>query len=262
VRRFTSPNVIAVLPGTGRKHDAVIYTAHWDHLGRQSDAAGGGIFNGAVDDASGVAGLLMLAQSFTRTQPPSDRSIAFIAFTAADAGLLGSAYYTENPVIPLRQTVGVLNLDRLHVGGPTRDIVIFGADNSEMEDMLRDAALLQGREVHADPHVEQGAYLASDSFSFARAGIPALYVTAGLDDSARGPAWGRLQSDDYRLHRFHQTGDKYSADWDLRGAEDDLRLYYEIGYRLARSRRFPRWYPNSEFRGHPVHGATPDVPAN
>jgi Zn-dependent M28 family amino/carboxypeptidase len=248
VRRFTSPNVIAVLPGTGRKREYVIYTAHWDHLGRQPAQAGGAIFNGAVDNASGVAGLLMLAQSFSRTRPAAERSIAFIAFTAEEAGLLGSAYYVENPVISLRDTAAVLNLDALHIGGPTRDVMIIGYGNSELEEYLRDAALLQGREVHPDPYPEQGWYYRSDQFSFARSGVPALYAKAGLDDSARGPAWGQAQLYDYMLHRYHQSGDKYSADWDVRGALDDLRLYYEVGNRLAHSRRFPRWYPNSEFR--------------
>lgn len=248
IRRFTSANVVAVLPGGGRKHEYVMYTAHWDHLGRQTPQAGGAIFNGAVDNASGVAGLLMLAQSFRRTQPPPERSIAFVAFTAEEAGLLGSAYYVENPIIPLRQTAAVLNLDTLHIGGPTRDVMVFGYGNSELEEYLRDAAVLQGREVRPDPNPEQGWYYRSDQLSFARRGVPALYAKAGLDDSARGPAWGQAQLSDYMTHRYRQTGDKYSADWDVRGTVDDLRLYYEIGNRLARSRRYPRWYPNSEFR--------------
>jgi Zn-dependent M28 family amino/carboxypeptidase len=260
IRRFTSPNVIAVLPGTERKRDYVIYTAHWDHLGRQSEEAGGGIFHGAVEDATGVAGLLMLAQSFVRTQPPAERSIAFIAFTAAESGLLGSTYYVANPSVSLRQTAGVFNLDRLHVGGPSRDVMIIGNGNSEMEDMLREAALLQGREVHPDPHPEFGGYFESDQLSFANRGVPALYAKAGLDDSARGPAWGQLQIDDYLLHRYYQTTDKYSPDWDVRGTLDDLRLYYEAGYRLARSRRFPRWYPNSDFRGS--HSGAPGPGGN
>lgn len=248
VRRFTSPNIVALLPGAGRKHEYVIYTAHWDHLGRQPAQAGGAIFNGAVDNASGVAGLLMLAQSFSRTRPAAERSIAFVVFTAGEAGLLGSAYYVENPIFPLRETAAVLNLDALHIGGPTRDVMIIGYGNSELEDYLREAALLQGREVHPDPTPEQGLYYRSDQFSFARSGVPALYAKAGLDDSARGPAWGQAQLNDYMAHRYHQTGDKYSADWDVRGTVDDLRLYYEVGNRVARSRRFPRWYPNSEFR--------------
>jgi Zn-dependent M28 family amino/carboxypeptidase len=248
LRRFTSSNVIAVLPGASHKREYVIYTAHWDHLGRQSPQAGGGIFNGAVDDASGVAGLVMLAQSFSRTHPGADRSIAFIAFTAEEAGLLGSSYYVDHPVVPLRETAAVLNLDILHIGGPTRDVMVFGYGNSELEDYLKEAALLQGREIRPDPNPEQGFYYRSDQFTFAKSGVPALYARAGLDDSARGPAWGQQQFNDYLTHRYHQTGDKYSADWDVRGTLDDLRLYYEVGNRLAHSRRFPRFYPNSEFR--------------
>jgi len=248
LRRFSSSNVIAVLPGARRKHEYVIYSAHWDHLGRQPVEAGGAVFTGAVDNASGVAGLLMLAQSFHRTQPPPDRSVVFIAFTGEEAGLLGSAFYADHPVLPMRQTVAALNLDQLHIGGPTRDVIIIGSGNSELEDNLREAALLQGREVHPDPNPELGLYYRSDQLSFARAGVPALYAKAGLDDAARGPAWGRAQLDDYLAHRYRQTADKYSADWDVRGAVEELRLYYEVGNRLSRSRRFPRWYPNSEFR--------------
>jgi Zn-dependent M28 family amino/carboxypeptidase len=248
LRRFSSSNVIGVLPGARRKHEYVIYTAHWDHLGRQPAEAGGAIFNGAVDNASGVAGLLMLAQSFSRTQPPPDRSIAFIAFTGGEAGLLGSGYYTDNPVYSLRQTAAVLNLDQMTIGGPTRDVMIIGYGNSELEESLREAALLQGREVHPDSSPELGLYYRSDQLSFARGGVPALYAKAGLDDSARGPAWGRAQLEDYFAHRYRQSTDKYSADWDVRGALEDLRLYYDVGNRLSRSRRFPRWYPNSEFR--------------
>jgi len=126
--------------------------------------------------------------------------------------------------------------------------MIIGYGNSELEEYLRDAALLQGREVHPDPNPELGWYYQSDQFSFARSGVPALYAKAGLDDAARGPAWGQAQLSDYMAHRYYQSADKYSADWDVRGALDDLRLYYEVGNRLAHSRRFPRWYPNSEFR--------------
>jgi len=248
LRRFSSSNVIAVLPGARRKREYVIYTAHWDHLGRQPAAAGGAIFNGAVDNASGVAGLLMLAQSFSRTQPPPDRSVVFIAFTGGEEGLLGSVYYVDHPVYPMRQTAAALNLDQLRSGGPTRDVTIVGYGNSELEESLREAALLQGREAHPDPNPELGLYYRSDQFSFARGGVPALYAKAGLDDSARGPAWGRAQLEDYLAHRYRQTTDKYSADWDARGALEVMRLYYEVGNRLSHSRRFPRWYPDSEFR--------------
>ena len=244
IRRFDSANVIGLLPGAGHRHEYVVYGAHWDHLGRDSSGA---IYNGAVDNATGVAGLLMLAQSFHRTRPPPDRSIVFIAFTAEESGLLGSAYYVENPIFPLRQTAGMLNLDGLHIGGRTRDVMVFGAGNSELEEYVRAAALLQGRELRPELHPEQGLYFSSDQYSFARHGVPSLYLRAGIDDSARGPAWGQAQLDDYTAHRYRQPGDKYSEDWDVLGAVDDLELYYAVGDRLANTRRFPRWYPSSEF---------------
>jgi Zn-dependent M28 family amino/carboxypeptidase len=247
IRLFNSANVIGLLPG-GHGREYVVYTAHWDALGRDPARSGHNIFNGALDNASGVAGLLTLAQSFVRTKPVADRSIVFLALTGAESGLLGSEYYVAHPVFPLRETAAVLNLDTLHGGGPTRDLTVFGAGNTDLEDFARAAALLQGREVSPEPMPEQGLYYRSDNFSFASAGVPALYAKSGLDDTARGPVWGRAQLDDYMAHRYRQTSDQYSADWDVRGAIDDLTLYYEVGNRVARSRRFPRWYPNSEFR--------------
>ncbi len=244
IRRFSSANVIGLLQGAQHRHEYVVYGAHWDHLGRDSRGA---IYSGAVENATGVAGLLMLAQSFHRTRPPPDRSIVFVAFTAEESGLLGSAYYVENPVFPLPQTAGMLNLDGLHIGGRTRDVLVFGAGNSDLEEYVRAAALLQGREVRPEFHPEQGLYFGSDQYSFARHGVPSLYFRAGIDDSARGPAWGQAQLDDYMAHRYRQPSDKYSDDWDVRGAIDDLTLYYEVGDRLAHTRRFPRWYPSSEF---------------
>ena len=248
IRRFNSANVIALLPGGSRRKEYVLYAAHWDHLGRDAALPGHNIFNGARDNASGVAGLLALAQSFVRTKPVADRSIVFLAPTAAEPGLLGSEYYVENPVYPLSQTAAVLDLDTLHGGGPTRDLNIFGFGNTDLEETARAMALLQGRDVTPDPFSEQGLYYRSDCFTFARAGVPALYAKGGLDDSARGPVWGRAQLDDYMKHRYRQPSDQYTADWDVRGAIDDLRLYYGVGDREARSRRFPRWYPNSEYR--------------
>ncbi|MHB8475547.1 MAG: M28 family metallopeptidase [Steroidobacteraceae bacterium] len=257
VRQFTSSNVIALWPGGSRRHEYVLYTAHWDHLGRDPARPGHNVFNGAVDDASGVAGLLALGQSFIRTKPVADRSIVFVAFTGAEAGLLGSEYYVEHPVFPLRDTAAVLNLDGLRNGGPTRDVTLFGSGNTDLEQLARAAALLQGRDVTAEPRPEQGLYFRSDNFSFANGGVPALYERSGLDDTARGPVWGRAQLEDYMAHRYRQPTDQYSPDWDVRGALDDLRLDYEVGLRVARSRRFPRWYSNSEFR---VSRDTKDAP--
>jgi Zn-dependent M28 family amino/carboxypeptidase len=257
VRQFTSSNVIALLPGRSRRREYVIYAAHWDHLGRDLSRPGHNIFNGAVDNASGVAGLLALAQSFVRTKPVADRSIAFLALTGAESGLLGSEYYVENPVVPLRDTAAVLDLDTLRIGGPTRDVTIYGFGNTDLEEYARAAALLQGRDVTPEPTPEQGLYYRSDSFSFAEAGVPPLYAKGGLDDSARGPAWGRTQLEDYSVHRYRQPDDQYSPNWDVRGAVDDLRLYYAVGNHVAHTHRFPRWYPNSEFRVSREHSAAP-----
>jgi Zn-dependent M28 family amino/carboxypeptidase len=257
VRLFTSANVIAQLPGGSRRREYVMYTAHWDHLGRDPARPGHNVFNGAIDNASGAAGLLTLAQSLVRTKPVADRSIVFLALTGAEAGLLGSEYYAANPVFPLRDTAAVLNLDTLHFGGPTRDVTVFGVGNTDLEEYARAAALLQGREITAEPTPQRGLYFQSDNFSFAKAGVPALYAKGGLDDSARGPIWGRARLDDYMAHRYHQPSDQYSPDWDVRGTLDDLTLYYDVGNRVARTRRFPRWYPNSEFRVSPDHRAPP-----
>ena len=173
--------------------------------------------------------------------------MVFIAFTASEAGLLGSRYYVEHPVLALEQTAAVINLDSLHIGGRTRDVMLFGAGNSELEDMARGAALLQGRVTIVDPHPERGLYYASDQLSFALQGVPALYVKGGIDDAALGPQWGQSQLDEYMAHRYRQSGDKYSEDWNVRGTVEDLELYRAVGERIANTHRFPRWYPTSEF---------------
>jgi Zn-dependent M28 family amino/carboxypeptidase len=247
IRRFNSANVIGTLPGRKHSHEYIVYTAHWDHLGRAGPQSGD-IYPGAVDNATGVAGLLALALSFKRTLPPPDRTIVFLALTGEESGLLGSAFYVENPIFPLSDTVADINMDTLQVGGPTRDVTVIGFGQSELEAYVRDAAALQGRELHADPHPEAGGYFRSDNFSFAKAGVPSLYVMAGADDSARGPAFGQAQIDDYYAHRYHQTGDRYAEEWDVRGMVEDLTLYYRVGMRLAQTRRFPNWFTTSEFR--------------
>jgi Zn-dependent M28 family amino/carboxypeptidase len=249
VRSFNSHNVLALLPGN-KGHDYVMYDAHWDSLGVDAARSGHNIFNGAVDDATGIAGLLVLAQSFKRTDPKPDRSIAFLATTAALPNLLGSQYYLEHPLIALRQTVAVINVDLLIDGGRTRDVSILGFGNTDLEEAARAEALLQGRLAHPDPNPQFGLYYRSDSYSFAHRGVPVLYTQAGIDSSARGPVWGKAHLEDYFAQRFRQPSDQYSADWDVRGPVNDLTLYYQVGLRIANSKRFPRWYPNSEFRTH------------
>ena len=248
LRRFTSSNVMGVLPGGRLKHEYVMFASHWDALGRAAAAAGGAMLSGAVDDASGVAGMLMEAQALARTRPSLDRSVLFVAFTAAEGGWLGSRFYVQNPPVPLGQIAAVLSLDTLRLGGPTRDVMVWGDGNSELEDYLHQAALLQGRIVTPDPEPGRGAFLRADHFNFVRNGVPALAARFGTDDTARGPAWGRVELDDYWAHRYRQAADTYAADRDVRGTLDDLRLYYEVAVRLGETRSFPRWYPNSDYR--------------
>jgi Zn-dependent M28 family amino/carboxypeptidase len=258
IRPFNSANVIALLPGRSG-HENVLYTAHWDSLGADA-RTGHGIFPGAVGNATGVAGLLVLAQSFARTKPAADRSIVFLATTAAEPDLLGSEFYAANPVFPLRQTAAVIDVETLIDGGPTRDVSIVGFGNTDLEDTARADALLQGRETRPEPYPQQGRYFRSDSYSFAHHGLPVLFLQAGIDSAARGPAWGKAQIDDYFAHRYRQPSDQYYADWNLHGAVVDLTLDYQIGNRIARGRRFPRWYPNSEFRASHQRGSS--TPSN
>ncbi len=248
IRFSTSANVLAVLPGSERPKEYLFYTAHWDHFGMTVQPSGTQIFHGAIDNATGVAAVLTLAQSLSRMPRRPARSIVFLCTTAEEAGLLGSAYYVEHPVYPLKDTAAVINIDAMHVGGPTRDVSVVGFGNSELETYLRTAASYQGRELRPEPQPEQGEFFRSDHFSFAKAGVPALYAKAGIDDTEQGPKWGQAQEDAYLEHRYHQPADTYSADWDVRGTMQDLELYLAVGERLAHDRRFPNWFPNSEFR--------------
>ncbi|HMH29216.1 MAG TPA: M28 family peptidase [Steroidobacteraceae bacterium] len=259
IRAFNSQNVLAIWPGRNSR-EYVLYTAHWDSLGSDAARAGHNVFNGAVDNATGIAGLLALAQSFKRTiDPKPDRSIAFLATTAAQPGLLGSQYYVDNPVLPLRATLAVINIDMLINGGRSRDVSILGFGNSDLEESARAEALLQGRDAHPDPNPQFGLYFRSDSYSFAHRGVPVLYTQAGIDNAARGPVWGKALIEDYFARRFRQPSDQYAADWDVGGAVTDLNLDYRLGIRIASSRRFPRWYPNSEFRAaHHRANPSPD----
>lgn len=259
VRPFDSQNVAAWLPGAKHRDEYVLYTAHWDSLGVDRSRGAPVIYAGAVDDATGVAGLLALAQSFARTKPAPERSIVFLATTAGDPGLLGSTYYAQNPLFPLRRTAAVIDIDGLSPGGHSRDLAIFGFGNTDLEETARAVALLQGRETHVDPFPGFGSYYRSDSYTFARYGVPVLFAQSGIDDAARGPAYGRAQRLDFLNHLYHQPADRFAADWNVVGAIDDLTLYYEVGIRVAHSRRFPRWLPDSEFRGARHRAADADA---
>jgi Zn-dependent M28 family amino/carboxypeptidase len=244
-----SNNVIGVIPGSTRPQDSIIYTAHWDHLGINPKVEGDNIFNGAQDNASGVAGLLSLARLFSELPQAPARSVAFLAVTAEESGLLGSQWYGENPLLPLATTVANLNMDSMKVYGPMRDMVIVGYGNSELDDYLRDAVTRQkGRYVAANPHPERGTYYRSDHFNFARHGVPALYAKSGEDSFDHGREWGAKQSQDYTDQRYHSPQDEYDPSWDLSGTALDIMLYFDIGLRLAMETSYPNWRAGNEFK--------------
>jgi Zn-dependent M28 family amino/carboxypeptidase len=250
VVRSQSYNVGAVLPGSARPDELFIYTAHWDHLGSDPEAAAGedGIFNGAVDNASGISGLLELARSFTALPRAPERSVAFLAVTAEESGLLGSAQYANDPPVPMSRTVAGINIDAMHVYGPTNDVVVVGYGSSELEDILREKAAAQNRVVEPEEHPERGSYYRSDHFNFARKGVPMLYAESGSDHRELGPDYIEAKGKEYIEKRYHTALDEITADWDLRGAVQDIELYFAIGLEVADSRAWPQWYDGNEFR--------------
>ncbi len=248
VRRSTSHNVLAVYPGASRADEYVVYMGHWDHLGRDTTLQGDQIYNGALDNASGVAGLLSLAKAYTRLSRPPARSILFLAVTAEEQGLLGSEYYAEHPVYPLTKTVAAVNMDGLDIWGPMHDITEIGFGKSDLDEYLVRAAQTQDRVVRGDQEPEKGFYYRSDHFSFAKVGVPALDPDPGINSVEHGAAWGREQRDEYTANRYHKPSDEYDPSWDLSGAVDDLQLFFRVGYALASDSTFPDWKPGTEFK--------------
>ena len=248
LERSNSRNVAGVLRGRERPDEYIIYMAHWDHFGRDTTLAGDQIYNGALDNASGTAGLLALAEAFaTRADRPA-RSILFLAVTAEEQGLLGSAYYAAHPLVPTAQTVAAINMDGLNLLGPMRDITVVGYGKSELDDYLTAAMEAAGRRVRSDPEPEKGFYYRSDHFSLAKVGVPALYTDAGIDNVEHGEAWTIAQRDDYTANRYHKPSDEYDPGWDLSGAIDDLKILYRVGEALTETSDWPNWRPGTEFR--------------
>jgi Zn-dependent M28 family amino/carboxypeptidase len=248
IRKSASRNVIGVLPGTTAPGDYVLYSAHWDHLGRCDAVNGDDICNGALDNASGAAGLVALAQANAKAGP-AKRSLLFLAVTAEESGLLGSRYYAEHPVYPLARTVGGVNMDVLAVNGATRDFVLTGAGKSEIEDMVRPLLAAQGRHVSPESNPERGGYYRSDHFSFAKLGVPVLAGDGGEDLVKGGKAAGHAATEDYVANRYHKPQDEYDPNWDWSGAVQDLTVYYQLGRKLADTPGlWPNWYPSAEFR--------------
>ena len=247
ISKKMSRNVIGVLPGAKRAQEYVLYTGHWDHLGRCTPVDGDDICNGAVDNASGIAGLVTLAQAFQKAGAP-DRSIVFLAVTAEESGLLGSKYYAENPIFPLAQTVGGVNMDALNASGPAKDIVVVGGGKSELDAYVEKLAKMEGRTVKAEPTPEKGFYYRSDHFSFAKLGVPMFNFGSGDELVEGGVEAGKKAAEDYEKNRYHAPGDEYEAitNWD--GMMSDLRLYYAAGRMLAMTDAWPNWVEGDEFR--------------
>ena len=247
--RKTSRNVVGVLPGGGRADEAVLYMAHWDHLGKHDGEPGDNIYNGAVDNGTGVSGILEIAGKFAGAPTPPKRSLLFVAVTLEESGLLGSQYYVAHPVIPLDKTVAVMNLDALSPFGKSRDITVVGMGSSELEDILKPIALKQGMTMHGESRPEAGSYFRSDHFNFAKAGVPALYVDVGEDLVDGGTAAGEAAGKDYNEHRYHKPGDEYdAATWKLDGILAVLDSVYGVGNQLANDDEWPNWNKTNPFR--------------
>jgi Zn-dependent M28 family amino/carboxypeptidase len=250
VREVQSQNVVARLEGSDPvlKDEYVVYTAHWDHLGRDESKQGDQIFNGAIDNASGTAMLLELAEAFTKLPTPPKRSVLFLAVTAEEKGLLGAKFYAENPLYPLSKTLANVNVDGVNQWGRTRDIVIVGLGNSTLDDLTQEVAALQNRVVKPDPEPEKGFFYRSDHFEFAKQGVPALYTDTGTDYVGRDPAFAMQKRKEYEERDYHSPTDEVKPDWDLSGAVEDAQLLFVIGHRVAQTDRFPEWKPGTEFK--------------
>jgi Zn-dependent M28 family amino/carboxypeptidase len=247
IRRQASHNVIGILPGSERPDEYVLYSAHWDHLGRCDAVNGDNICNGALDNASGSAALVALAEAHVKAGP-AKRSLVFLAVTAEESGLLGSKFYAENPVYPLGKTVGGVNMDGLNVIGRVHDFVLTGAGKSELEDLVKPIVAKQGRVITTESNPERGSYYRSDHFSFAKLGVPMLAGGSGQDLLVGGKEAGHKAREDYVTNRYHKPQDEYRADWNWDGAIDDLSVYYDLGRELAEGKAWPNWYKDAEFR--------------
>jgi Zn-dependent M28 family amino/carboxypeptidase len=250
LRTLDSENVVAKVEGSDPtlKAEYVVYTAHWDHLGIGAPVNGDKIYNGALDNASGVAQLLEIANAFAKAQPRPKRSILFVMVTAEEQGLLGSQYYSVTPIYPLAKTLANINIDGVNQWGRTKDITVVGMGASDLDDYLRDAAAEQGRTLRPDPEPEKGFYYRSDHFNFAKQGVPALYTDTGIDYIGKPPEYSKQKRDEYTEKDYHAPSDEVKPDWDLWGASEDAQLLYVVGYRVANADKFPEWKPGNEFK--------------
>lgn len=248
VETLDSANVVAKLEGTESPDECMIYVAHWDHLGIDRSLEGDQIFNGALDNASGTAGLLEIAEAFGRLEHGLRRTVLFVAVTAEEQGLLGSRYYGRNPLYPPEKTVAAINMDGINLWGPTRDVTIVGMGQSTLDELASRVAGEQGRILRPDAEPEKGFYYRSDHFELAKIGIPAFDPDGGIEYIGQPEGWGIEMRRRYTNEDYHKPSDEVKDYWDLSGAVEDLELFYRMGYELASGTDWPEWSEKSEFR--------------
>ncbi|MEM5547070.1 M28 family metallopeptidase [Pseudoalteromonas fuliginea] len=248
IKKSVSYNFIATLPGSEQPDEHVIYSAHWDHLGTDKTRKGDQIYNGAHDNATGTAGLIEVAEAFTKLPKHPSRSMTFLAVTAEEQGLLGSKYYAANPVIAANKTVANINMDSLNLLGKVKDMNVVGIGKSQMDEFLATAAKEQGRTISGDPKPSSGGYYRSDHFAFANMGIPAMYAGGGTVAADEETANYRKRMSLVLRGCYHQPCDRYRDEWDLSGAVQDLQLFYKVGFDISEQEQWPTWNTNSEFQ--------------
>ncbi|MBA4055986.1 MAG: peptidase M28, partial [Marivirga sp.] len=245
-----SYNVISKITGTEKPDEYIIYTAHWDHLGiGKANDKGDSIYNGALDNAGGVASMMEIARAFKAMKNKIKRTVVFLSVTAEEQGLWGSGYYAQNPVFPIDKTVANINLDFVNAAGKMKDVTVIGIGQSELEDHLKEEASKQNRYLAAEPNPVIGLYFRSDHFHFAKVGVPALFIGTGIDHVEKGKEYGKQFEDIYNKERYHQPSDEFTPEkWDLSGAQQDAELLFQVGKRLAFEEKWPQWKKGSEFK--------------
>jgi Zn-dependent M28 family amino/carboxypeptidase len=248
MRHSKSQNVIAIVPGSESPEEVIIYSAHWDHLGVGKAIDGDSIYNGALDNASGTTCILELARMFANSPTPPKRSLVLLSVTAEEQGLLGSSYYSKNPIFSPENSVANINMDGLTMNGPMRDLTVIGFGQSDLDEYAERAAKKQDRYIIPDPDPGKGYFFRSDHFNFAKIGIPALYCEGGADHFEKGKEYAEEQKMDYLINRYHKPQDNYDPNADLRGLINDIMIFYMVGDELANSDAWPHWKEGSEFK--------------
>jgi len=248
VKKSVSYNFVATLPGSSKPDEHILYTAHWDHLGKDTSLTGDQVYNGAVDNASGTGALIEVAEAFAKLPVAPERSITIMAVTAEEQGLLGSKFYAANPIIPAAKTVANINMDALGVTGRSSDVSVYGLGQSELDNFLKTAVKKQGRIIAGDPRPAAGIYYRSDHFAFANIGIPALYAKNGTTPVDEATKALRAELKERLGECYHNLCDEYNDAWDMSGAVEDIQAFYAIGYQLSKENVWPKWSKTSEFK--------------